>query len=122
MAKLVVAVLRHKAPWALPVLGLALFVHRNFIKCNGPGNAVTKAEARYCNLPKLKRQAHTKHTTADEPPLEQTHLSDGDNVQQQPDTQFLQPDGLMEWYHEDEVEALQQARTSQAHLHSMLQQ
>jgi hypothetical protein len=104
----------NKHPWLLPALGLAVFVHKHFIAFGGQSSipARLRPGAR-SRPPKLKRkakqqeQAESQHAAVD---------VDAERL----DASGLAHDRLMEWFTEDEVEALHQAQANPAALMSLL--
>jgi hypothetical protein len=103
-----------KHPWLLPALGLALFVHKHFLSCNGQHNSPARLRpGAKSRPPKLKRKQKQQ---------EQAGPQDAavDEEAERLDASGLAHDRLMEWFTEDEVEALHQAQANPAALISLL--
>jgi hypothetical protein len=104
----------NKHPWLLPALGFALFVHRHFISFSG--QSTTPARLRpgaRSRPPKLKRKAKQPEQAE---PQDAAVDADAERL----DASGLAHDRLMEWFTEDEVEALHQAQANPAALMSLL--
>ncbi len=125
-------VLVEHVPWALPMLGVALFVNNSIRSSNGrPVDAQAKARNR-AKLPKLKRLRADPSAQQSAPAIAMEIAPVGKDEGEVADdarseTSLLldavqMPTALMEWFQEDEVEAMHQAKAGQAQLLQMLQQ
>lgn len=114
MMRQLLLVSANKHPWLLPALGLALFVHRHFLSCNGqhstPARLRPGAKSR---PPKLKRKVKQQEQAE---PQDAAVDADAERL----DASGMAHDRHMEWFTEDEVEALHQAQANPAALMSLL--
>lgn len=118
-AQQVLSLASARVPWLLPALGIAVFVHRHFIKYCSPETAGAKAKARLKSRPPKLRRVLQK-TKSDE----DMQVSPTDAVEAAEQERLaaagLSSDKLMEWFTEDELEALQQAQANPAALLTLL--
>jgi hypothetical protein len=120
MKRLTSAIGTH-APWVIPVLAASVCICKQFKswKRDTVVDAKAKAHARCKGLPKLNRGLQQDEAVANESHL--AYDADGSNFSDAEELHVQLPDTLMEWYNEDEVEAMQQAMTSQSQTLMMMQ-
>lgn len=108
-----------RVPWLIPAVGLAVFVHKHFISYQGQGSAAARAKASSRpRPPKLRRASKKAKSAKDRSKRDADCVADAE--QDQLDAVGLSSDKLMEWFTEDEVEALQQAQAHPAAFMSLL--
>lgn len=112
------------APWLLPALGLGLFLHKHFLSAAlSPLDARTKAAARCrrsssrplskrskATATSRSRQGNKQQHASPQHQQQQQHQHQTDSVGEQLDAAGLGRPDVLEWFTEDEVEALQQAQ------------